>query len=421
MNSSTSAKSSSNNKTSCSFEKNNQNQIHKLQNKYIFESSQEKKKKISKDLYIETVTDTTIFKKFYQFPFQLYKKDPNWVAPFWYEYKDFFNNKNPFWTHADCKLFMLKKNNKILGRIAALIDYKYCETLEKNIGFFGFFECINNNHYAEILFNTAQNWLDLKNMLIMRGPINGRVDVGCGFLIQGFNTRPCLLSSYSPPYYIQLAEHYGMKKTRDQFMYYIDLTKPLPKKLKEKAEQCRKSGITIRRFNRLQTKKELNWWTDFFLETFTQHWGYVPVPPSEVKTRFGVKQIRWFVDTKLFLIAEYNDTPVAYIWSTPDYNQLFQKMNGKLAPYQLMQFLLQKQKINIGKLPLIGIKKEFRNKNIGSYLNHLTLVEMKKRKYRGAEVGWIDEKNTAAHTTIAITGAQLYKKTRVYDIKIPHH
>ena len=93
-------------------------------------------------------------------------------------------------------------------------------------------------------------------------------------------------------------------------------------------------------------------------------------------------------------------------------------MNGQLGPYRLLQFLLMKRHINMGKLPLIGIKKEFRNQNIGSYLNYLTLVEMKKRGYVGAEVGWIDEGNASANATIAITGAKLYKKFRVFDKKI---
>ena len=252
----------------------------------------------------------------------------------------------------------------------------------------------------------------------MRGPIDGRIDIGCGFLYEGLNSRPCLLSSYSPPYYFSFAEKFKMKKARDLFLYYIDLTKPIPEKLKVKGEECTKSGIKIRRFNRFFAQKELTWWVDLFLETFSDHWGYVPVSHDEVKTRFGVKQIRWYVDSSLFLIAELNGLPVAYIWSTPDYNQIFQKMNGKLGLYQLIQFFLRKKKINIGKLPLIGIKKESRIKNIGSYLNYLTLVEMKKRGYIGAEVGWIDEKNTAAHTTIAITGAKVYKKYRVFEIKI---
>ena len=144
----------------------------------------------------------------------------------------------------------------------------------------------------------------------------------------------------------------------------------------------------------------------------------MPVSTEEVKTRFGIKQMRWFVDSKLFLIAELEKKPVAYIWSTPEYNQIFKNMNGRLTPYQLLKFLYYKKNINIGKMLLIGIKKEFRNFGIGSYLNYLTLVEMKNRGYIGTEVGWIDEKNVVAHKTIEITDAQVYKKFRVFEKQI---
>jgi len=223
------------------------------------------------------------------------------------------------------------------------------------------------------------------------------------------------MSSYSPPYYISFAEKYEMHKARDQLLYHIDLTKPIPQKLTDKAKQCTTNGIKIRRFNRMRTQKELKWWIDFFLETFSDHWGFVPVSPEEVQSRFGIKQLRWFVDSSLFLIAEKNDVPIAYIWSTPDYNQLFQKMRGHLGPYQFLQFYLMKRTIKTGKMPLIGINKEYRDQGIGSYLNYLTLREMQRRGYIGAEVGWIDEGNKTAQATISITGATIYKKYRVFE------
>ena len=72
---------------------------------------------------------------------------------------------------------------------------------------------------------------------MMQGPINGRIDNGCGFLYEGFNFPPSILSIYSPKYYIKFAEKYNMKKVRDQIAYNIDLTKPLPEKLESKASR----------------------------------------------------------------------------------------------------------------------------------------------------------------------------------------
>ena len=151
-------------------------------------SSQQKNNSNSKNnLRVETVNTTKDFKKFYRFPFKLYKDNPNWVAPFWIEYKDFFNEKNPFWKHAKAELFIAYKNDEIVGRIAAIVDDLYCDISKEKIGFFGFFESIEDFNCAEALLQSAQDWLISKEMSMMRGPIDGRVDIGCGFLKNNFN------------------------------------------------------------------------------------------------------------------------------------------------------------------------------------------------------------------------------------------
>ena len=382
---------------------------------YAFESTADQTARVVHDIHIESASRPSDLKNFYQVPFTIYQGNPFWVAPFWTEVKNFFRTTNPFWTHAECALFIARKNKSPMGRIAAIIDHSYCKTIGTKIGYFSFFECTDDFDTASALWRIAEDWLRSKGMTSMRGPIDGRIDVGCGFLYSGFHLRPTILSTYTPPYYISFAETYGMTKARDFFHYYIDLTKPIPDLLKTKAEQCAASGVTIRPFHRLRTNKELTWWIPLFLETFSDHWGYVPVSKEEVMTRFGVKQLRWIVDSRLFLIAEFKDEPIAYLWATPEFNQLIQSMNGHLGPLQYLQVLLKMHKITVGKLHFIGIKKECRHRHVASYLNYEVLVEMQRRGYEGVEVGWIDEMNTHARKTIAITGATLYKKHRVFE------
>ena len=112
--------------------------------KYVFKSNSDEIRYFPNNICIEPVTNFNEFKTFYKFPFKLYENNQYWVAPFWYEYKDFFKKNNPFWSHSVCRLFIAKKNNKVVGRIAAIIDYKYCEAVCEKIGFFGFFECVED-------------------------------------------------------------------------------------------------------------------------------------------------------------------------------------------------------------------------------------------------------------------------------------
>lgn len=386
--------------------------------KYVFNSVSPETIEISSNIKITVITTKKELKKFYKVPWVVYKDDKHWVAPFWVEINNFFKKKNPFWTHAETRLYIAYKDNFAVGRVASFIDQKYCKTAKEKVGFFGFFECINDFKVASALLDVSKQWIKSKGMDMMRGPINGRIDVGCGFLYEGFNSTPYILASYSPKYYIDFAKKYGMRKSRDLLVYYMDLNKPIPKYLKDAAERCEAKGVKIRGFNRLRAGKEIKWWVKLMKDTFSAHWGFIPASDEEVKTRFGVKQARWFVDSGLFLVAEIDNEPIAFKWTTPDYNQVFKKMNGKLGIIEGVRFLLNKGKINRGRLNFVGIRKEHRGKGIGSCMNYYTMLEMKRRGYSGAECGWIDEKNIASLRTIEKTGVVYDKRYRVYEINI---
>ena len=390
-----------------------------INEKYIFSSDNPEKIKFSSNIEIKKVTTIKELKEFFKLAWKIYEKDEKWVPPIWEEFKGFFKIKNYFWRHAQSCLFLAYKNEEILGRIAVIIDDLCIKKEKENIGYYGFFEVVNEYKIAEALFDTAKKWLKSKKIKKMRGPIDGRIDIRCGLLLNGYNDQPYIFASYNPDYYVDFVEKYGMKKCRDQLVYYLDLSPPIPKYLKDAAKKVEKIGIKIRGFKRLKTGQELKWWIPMMMKTFSFHWGYVNVPEKEVKTRFGVKQIRWIADPDLFLVAESPEgEPIAFKWTTPDFNQSIKKLNGKLGIIGYLKFFYYTKKINRGRLNFIGIKKEWQGKNLGSAMNYWTMLEMKKRNYSGAECGWIDEKNIASQRTIEKTGAKLYKKYRVYEINI---
>ena len=286
-------------------------------------------------------------------------------------------------------------------------------------GAFGFFECINDKGVSISLLESVENWLKKYNVKQMIGPIDGRVDIGCGLLYKGFSMPPIFPDKYSLNYYIDLLEDFGMKKSRDFFNYYIDLKKPIPKKLETLAKNCRdNNGINIRYFNRKRANKEIEWWSNFMIKTFTDHWGYVPVKTEEIKERYGIKNIRWFVDNKLFLIAENNGVPIGFSWTFPDYNQVFKNMNGKFNFFKYLKFYYDARLINQANMNIIGIEKKFQNHNVASLLNFTTITELKRRGYVAAEIGVADEKNIASQKIIEKTGGKPHKTFRIYQKNI---
>ncbi len=383
--------------------------------RYIFETIQGENPRLSKN-GILTVTDEKTFKDFYYADRVVYRDDPKWVPMLWEEMKDFFRAKNLFWTHATSRLFVAYKDGKPIGRIAVFIDKKFIETVKEDIGFFGFFECINNLDIAYSLLKAAENFLANQNIPLMIGPVNGRVDMGCGILFKGFEEEPYIYDTYTPRYYITLLETYGMKKYKDLVSYKLDATKPIPNSLRSAARRCEKNGVHIRRFNRLRANRELKWWIPLMMDVFSNHWGYIQVSEEEVRKRFGLKQIRWVVDTGLFFIAEKDNEPVAFKWVLPDYNQVFRLLDGKLGLKGYLFFLLKKnQLINRAKFNFVGVRKEYRGQGIASCMNYYTLKELKRRGYKSAEIGWIDEDNTPERKATEKLGVELSKIYRIYQ------
>jgi len=387
--------------------------------KYVFELDEKDISTFENNIVIKTINNKRDFIEFYKVPWNIYKNDQNWVPPLWNEINNFFKIRNPFWSHTKAKLFLAFKNEKIVGRIAAFIDKKYCESKKNKVGFFGFFESINNHEISSKLFEIAEKWINSFKIKKIIGPIDGRVDIGNGFVYDGFNKPPFFPGKYSASYYIDLVERYNMKKSRDFYSYYIDLKKPIPEELRKAANKCEnETNVKIRCFNKKQVGKEIEWWSDFMIKTFTDHWGYVPVKTEEIKERYGIKNIRWFVDKKLFLIAEKEGKSIGFSWTFPNYNQLFKNMNGKFNPLSYLKFYIDIKNINQANMNIIGIEKEFQKQGVASLLNFTTITELKKRGYNGAEIGVADETNIASQKIIKKTGASPYKIYRIYEKNI---
>ncbi len=155
-------------------------------------------------------------RKFIRFPWRVYKDDPHWVSPLVYDLKERLNRKkNPFFEHAVMDLFLSYKNDRITGRIAAIVDENHNRFHEEKIVFFGLYESINDLDTAKILLDKVAEWGKEREMDTLRGPVNLSMNDECAFLIQGFDSPPAIMMPYNPPYYLELMESCGLRKAKD--------------------------------------------------------------------------------------------------------------------------------------------------------------------------------------------------------------
>ena len=153
-------------------------------------------------------------------------------------------------------------------------------------------------------------------------------------------------------------------------------------------------------------------------ETFSKHWGYIQISDEEVHYRFGVKQARWVIDPGLFLVAEIDNTPIAFKWSIPDYNQIFKSMNGKLFPLNFIKLFTQKKNIDWVRILTLGIIPEYQKRGLDTVFYWEIIHRAKALNIQLGEASWVLEDNDMMNRGLALMNAERYKRYRIWECEV---
>ncbi|NCO67037.1 MAG: hypothetical protein COY75_01120 [Nitrospirae bacterium CG_4_10_14_0_8_um_filter_41_23] len=353
---------------------------------------------------------------FIKLPLSLYSKDPFYVPPLITEMQEQFSDKNPFFLHATARYFLAKEEGKLAGGIISIINQRHIEFHNERAGFFGFFESSNNQGVASALLDKVSEILRKEGMDIIRGPMNFSTNEECGFLIEGFNSPPMLMTPYNPSYYNDLMENYGMTKSKDLYAYIYDVTEELPEKILRVAEIAVKNGINVRPVNKKKFDDEMNIFKDVYNSAWGKNWGFIPLTNEEL-TYLG-KRLKTIAVPELTLIAEKDKEPVGFMGLLPDFNFVLRYMKGKVSPISIAKAFYYSKKIKDLRLLLLGIKAEYRNKGIDALLFREGFKGVKKGGYKRVEFSWILEDNIPVQRIVEMIGGRLYKKYRIYEKRL---
>ncbi len=353
---------------------------------------------------------------FIKVPFSIYKNRCLYVPQLNRDMKIHFSYKNPFIKNADVKFFIAVQGGNIIGRIASIVNYSHIEFHNERAGFFGFFECIDNQHVANALLNRVENELKLHGLQIMRGPMNFSTNEECGFLFEGFDYPPMLMTPYNPPYYNDLAKGYGMTKSKDLYAYIYDFQDELPEKVLRVAELAEKKGVTIRHLDTKNFLRDMRVFQDIYNSSWAKNWGFIPLSDEELL--YSAKRLKAIIIPELTLIAEKDGLPVGFLGLIPDYNFVLKEMNGRLNPLTILKALYYSNKITDLRLLLYGIKPEYRNRGVDALLFKKGHEYIKKTRFKRIEFSWILEDNIPVIRICDMFGARLYKRYRIYERSI---
>ncbi|MCZ6703713.1 MAG: hypothetical protein O6940_11830 [Ignavibacteria bacterium] len=368
---------------------------------------------------IEVKYNDKHWEDFIKFPWKIYENNQHWVPPLLVELnKQLNHSKNPFFKKAKIKYWIAVCNKKVVGRISAIINERHNLYYKDKVGFFGYFECINNDSIAKKLLNKASSWLNKHNMNCICGPINLTPFNECGLLIEGFNTPPFIQMTYNPMYYQKLLNNAGYLKEIDLLAFQLEpnsvlRNKTLIQKLKRINNMLAKNeNISFRKFNPKDFTNEIERVRILFNNYMKENWGFIPIEKDEFK--FAVTSLRKIIIKEFALFAVVNGQPVGFSIALPDINQVFKLLNGKLFPFGIFKYLYFKNKMSNLRLILMGVNKPFRKKGLEAHFYYHTLMEAKMRNFKNVELSWISEKNYEMLQVMDNMNAQLYKRYRIF-------
>lgn len=353
---------------------------------------------------------------FIDLPFKLYAKDPFFSPPLKRELKRDFSLSNPFFQHARVRFFIARKNGSTSGRIVSIINTRHIDFHNEKAGFFGFFECVNDLEVAKLLLDTVKADLVDNGMTIMRGPMNFSTNEECGFLIEGYEYPPLLMTPYNPPYYNDLMERYGMRKAKDLYAFIHDVRDRLPEKILRVAAIAEKRGITVRPVEKDRFDSEMLIFKEVYNSAWDKNWGFIPLTDEELY--YLGSKLRDIVVPELTLIAEENGVPVGFMGLLPDFNQVLRRMKGSLNPLSIVKALYYSKRITDLRLLLLGIKREYRHRGVDALLFREGFKTVRKGGYKRVEFSWILEDNIPVQRLVEMIGARLYKRYRIYEMMI---
>lgn len=305
-------------------------------------------------------------------------------------------NKNFKWGKAK-RWVAFADNGEPIGRVAAFTNEKYINKgTEFKAGGIGFFDCINDQATANVLFDTAKEWLISEGMEAMDGPINfGDRDKWWGLMVEGFEQAPMYGMSYNPSYYKALFEGYGFKNYYNQYYYYMNVDDPLPEKFPERYEKFNaKPGYAVKHIKLRNLEKYAGDFATVYNAAWAQHGEAKEITKEQVVKLF--KKMKPIMDERVVWFAYYKEDPIAMFINIPDLNQYFKHFNGEFGLLQKLQLLWMKWRGTNKRLTglAFGVVPKYQALGVDSYLIYAAGLQLQgKGWYLQYEMGWAGDWN----------------------------
>lgn len=348
-----------------------------------------------------------------------YKNNPNWVPPLLLDRSKLLDTKkNPFYKHSAIQLFLAERDGQVVGRIAGITNVNHNAEHNDSIGFFGFFESVDDQEVATALLSAAEDWVREQGMTEIRGPVNPSMNDESGLLVEGFDGPPAILMTYNPPYYGALIEGAGYAKSQDLYAYLLRNENYASDKMKRMYDIIvKRNGLTFRSIDfktKAGFKRDVETLKFIYNEAWEKNWGFVKFTDEEFD--FLAADLKQIADPNLVFVVECKGRIAGFCLALPDVNQaLIYNKNGRLIP-GIWHLLTKSKKIDLCRIIVLGVLPEFRGLGIDAAMYMEIGERAKKRGILKGEASWILESNEMMNKALTLTmHGERYRTYRVYD------
>jgi len=373
------------------------------------------------DFVVTAVRSRADQKRFLEFPWRLYEGDANWIPPLRGNQKELLGFRpHPFYHRNEIQTFLATRNGRVCGRIAAILNRAHIDQHGEPRGFFGFFECEDDQDVANALFDAARQWLTEREIPLLRGPMNPALTYDLGTLIEGFEKPPSFMMTYNPRYYPRLIEGYGFRKAQDMYAYWghIDMLPQIQARYARNVEQIQeRCRVRLRPLDKSRFLEEVQTFLTIFNRSLSNTWGFVPMTPEEV--RHAARGLQYLIVPELALAAEIDGEVVGAVLGLPDYNPRIRQIDGRLFPFGFLRLLYRKDRIKQIRVLAANVLPEYQLLGIGVVLLSGLVPKAMEWGIREAEFSWVLESNALSRGSLEKGGAKRMRTYRIYDFDPP--
>ncbi|MBT8292005.1 MAG: GTP cyclohydrolase [Eudoraea sp.] len=365
---------------------------------------------------LQEATTKSDLKKLIKFPFTLYKKSPYWVPPLISdEFETFNKEKNPNFKSAEARFFLAYKENKLVGRIATIINWIEVNEQQNAKMRFGWFDFIDDYDVSKALLDKVAEIGGKNNLDYMEGPVGFSNLDKVGVLVEGFNDMGTMITWYNHPYYKDHYERYGFIKEKEYMENRFPASNTKPENF-IKIQALIKKRYGLKEMNFTKSADIMPWadqMFDLFNKTYAKLSSFVPLT-EEQKAYFKNKYIGLVNPEYIKFVIDSNNRLVAFAIVMPSYGPALQKAKGRLFPFGFLYLLNAKKNSRDVIFYLIGIHPEYQNKGVTAIIMneyHKVFQEKKIRNcYRTPEL----EENVAIRQMWKHFDPEIYKRRRTY-------